>query len=299
VYDRGVTERAARPTRHGRSESREVTELRALKERQPDLSDVIDMHLELLEVQRRVQGRMPLPSFDLTAESFARHQLEARPLLRFEDIPIDPSDLRLVFRQTAEILRRHDALEAEDFQRVQAAGRDAALLSTLADWYRASATRHVNAPVGSASVELERPVSTSFDHIATLALRPFLSRCAEVVQQRAELNDWQQPYCAMCGGEPDFAVITPAAERHLICSRCGLRWKFDPLACPFCRNSDRSRITSFATPDGQYRLYACDVCSRYLKAYDARRAARPVMPVVDMVATIPLDAAAMQRGYTS
>jgi FdhE protein len=294
-----VTERAARPARHGRSESREVAELRALKERHSELSDVIDMHLELLEVQRRVQGRMPLPSFELTPESLARHRHQARPVLRFEDIPIDPSDLRLVFRQTAEILRRHDALEAEDFKEAQILGRDAALLSTIADWYRTSANRHVNASVGGAAVEVERQAGTSFDQVATLALRPFLSRCAEVLQQRAELNDWHHPYCALCGGEPDFAVITPAAERHLICGRCGLRWKFDPLACPFCRNSDRARITSFATPDGQYRLYACDVCSRYLKAYDARRAARPVMPVVDMVATIPLDAAAIQRGYTS
>ena len=75
------------------------------------------------------------------------------------------------------------------------------------------------------------------------------------------------------------------------------RWKFEPLTCPYCQNSDRSRITSFATPDGQYRVYACDVCRRYLKAYDARRASRPVMQVVDSIATLPLDAAAIQRGY--
>jgi formate dehydrogenase maturation protein FdhE len=64
-------------------------------------------------------------------------------------------------------------------------------------------------------------------------------------------------------------------------------------------NNDRSRITSFATPDGQYRVYACDACQRYLKAYDGRRASRPVMPAVDSIATLPLDAAAMQRGYSS
>jgi formate dehydrogenase maturation protein FdhE len=46
-------------------------------------------------------------------------------------------------------------------------------------------------------------------------------------------------------------------------------------------------------------VYACDVCRRYLKAYDARRATRPVMPIVDGVATLPLDAAAIQRGYVS
>jgi formate dehydrogenase maturation protein FdhE len=62
-------------------------------------------------------------------------------------------------------------------------------------------------------------------------------------------------------------------------------------------NAERSKITSFASRDGQYRLYACDVCERYLKAYDARNSSRPVMPAVDSVATIPLDAAAIQKGY--
>ena len=46
-----------------------------------------------------------------------------------------------------------------------------------------------------------------------------------------------------------------------------------------------------------YRVYACDVCRRYLKAYDARNASRPVLVGVDTIATLPLDAAAMQRGY--
>jgi formate dehydrogenase maturation protein FdhE len=44
-------------------------------------------------------------------------------------------------------------------------------------------------------------------------------------------------------------------------------------------------------------VYGCDACHRYLKAYDARNAARPVLVAVDTIATLPLDAAAMQRGY--
>lgn len=261
------------------------------------------MHLELLDVQRRVQARIPLPSFECSERLLTDHQAAARPLLRFEDIPLEFTDLRLVVRQTAEILRRFDALDDADNQRIQALGRDTALPVLVADWYRATAERHVSASVAATPGSVPRPASApaadaSLDQVLTLALRPFLSRCAETVQQRPELAIWQHPYCPLCGGEPELAVITPAAERHLICSRCGLHWKFEPLTCPFCRNSDRARITSFATPDGQYRVYACEVCTRYLKAYDGRRARRPVMPVVDGVATLPLDAAAMQRGYT-
>ena len=82
-----------------------------------------------------------------------------------------------------------------------------------------------------------------------LAMRPSFAD-AEVIQQRPELALWAHPHCALCGGEPDLAVIRRRPNAILSGGRCGLRWKFESLTCPFCRNGDRSRITSFATPDG-------------------------------------------------
>jgi FdhE protein len=110
------------------------------------------------------------------------------------------------------------------------------------------------------------------------AMRPILTRAADAIVARVDLTGWVHGTCPVCGGEPDLAVITPAADRLLICSRCLARWRFDQIMCPFCRNAERSQITSFTSRDGRYRLSACDVCERYLKAYDARRASRPVMP---------------------
>lgn len=251
------------------------------------------MHVALLDLQRRVQSRIPLPWFDLSAQHMAQHETSGRPLLRFEDIPLDLTDLRLLVRQTADVLQRFGALEEPDFGYVQSLGRDMKLLEVAGDWFRKTADRQ-RAPGAALPSE-----PSMVDQVLALAMKPFLSRCAEVLQPRDELAFWTHGHCALCGGEPELAVITPAAERHLICGRCTLRWKFEPLTCPYCRNADRARITSFATSDGTYRVYACDVCQRYLKAYDGRRASRPVMPIVDAVATLPLDAAAMQRGYTS
>jgi Protein involved in formate dehydrogenase formation len=276
-------------------------ELHAIRERHPELATAVDLHLELLELQRRIQVRVPLPTtLDLSEAALKRHQADASPLLRFEDITLDLTDLRLMVRQTADVLRRFGALDDSDYAKAQAAGRDMNLTALAGQWYRSAAERQVAATAGAASTTAS-PASDGdmLQQVLALAMRPFLSRCAEVLQQRPELAIWTHPHCALCAGEPDFSVITPAAERHLICSRCALRWKFEPLTCPYCRNSNRARITSFATTDGQYRVYACDVCRRYLKAYDGRRATRPVMPMVDTVATLPLDAAAIQRGYSS
>lgn len=282
-----MTERRASP----RTESREIQELRRLKEDQPELGAAIDLQIDLLQAQRRMQSRVPLPSMDLAAEALDRAVATGRPLLDFDQIPLDWSDLRLMIRSSADAMRSHDAIEPEDYRRVEALVRDAERLpDAMRNWYERA--RPESAGGGTVDVSI-----AGLEPVLVMAMRPFLSRCADAVMARTVFSGWTHGTCPICGGEPDFAVITPAAERLLICSRCVARWRFHQLACPFCGNADRSRITSFATRDGWYRLTACDVCQRYLKAFDARHATRSVMPGVDSIATLPLDAAAAQRGY--
>jgi FdhE protein len=246
-------------------------------------------------MQRRVQGRVPLPWIQVNPEWMRAQQVAGRPLVRFADIPLEWSDFRLTFRQTADILQRFEALERADYQKIVAMGRDGNTLEPLVrQWYEASSG--VDGTVDPRSrVPTDAPAS--IEQVLVLALRPFLARCAEALAQRAEIADWSHGHCPYCGWEADFAVITPNADRRLICGRCVAQWAYAALTCPFCSNDDRALITSFATRDGRYRVYACDVCRRYLKAYDARNATRPVMVAVDSIATLPLDAAAMQRGY--
>ena len=138
-----MAEPGERPARPARGDTREAAELRALKELHPELGDAVDMQLELNELQRRIQGRVPLPAFDLSPEIMARHTAEARPLLRFEIIPLELTDLRLMVRQTADVLRRFGALDEADYQRVQAIGRDMTLVTVASQWYRSGAERHV------------------------------------------------------------------------------------------------------------------------------------------------------------
>lgn len=254
------------------------------------------MQIELVEAQRRVQARVPLPWSQRDSKWLAAQLREGRPAVRFEDIPIDWSDFRLSLRQTAEILRRYDLLDRKDHEQILALSRDGNTLEPLvAKWYAATSERH---GTGADGRGLEG-APASLNHVLLLALRPFLARSAEALLQRGELTGWSHGHCPVCGWEPDFAVITPAAERHLICGRCLAQWKFDQLACPYCGNNDRARLASFATRDGRYRVSACNQCKRYLKTYDGRRAPRPVMVAVDSIATLTLDAAALQRGYVS
>jgi len=251
------------------------------------------MQMALVDMQRRVQGRVPLPWIQVDLEWLRAQHDAGRPIMRFRDLPIEWTDFRLALRQTADILLRFEALERADYDQIVALGREGNALEPLvAQWYDRTAGHTDN--TGSAPAPSDAPAG--LDQVLVLALRPFLARATESLAQHIDAA-WMRGLCPFCGWEPDFAVITPGADRRLICGRCVAQWNFAPLDCPFCGNADRAQITSFATRDGRYRVYGCDVCHRYLKAYDARSATRPVMVAVDSIATLPLDAAAMQRGY--
>jgi hypothetical protein len=291
LYNSRVTER---PPRAPRAEPREIVELRQLRTAQPELASAVDMQIALVEVQRRVQSRVPLPWIQPDPAWLAAQQAAGRPAVRFGDIPLEWSDLRLTLRQTADILHRYEAVDRPEHEQIVALTRTGdALQGLVRRWYLATSGVDPDTP----GERLPAGAPANLDQVLLLSLRPFLARCAESLAQRVDFSQWRHGHCPCCGWEPDFAVITPGADRRRICGRCLGQWEFAPLTCPFCANDDRSLVTSFATRDGRYRVYGCDVCRKYLKAYDGRHATRPVLVAVDTIATLPLDAAAMQRGY--
>jgi FdhE protein len=274
----------SRPPRSPRADPRDVAELRALAERQPELTAAAALQIELVEALRRIQTRIATSSLILPADEVAARISSGRPLLDFDRLPIDWTEARLLFRQISDVLRRHDALDAEGAARLHDVGRSPDLPDLARQWF----TTGVSDP----SIDM-------LDEVLAWSMRPFLIRSADVLQQQTAFGAWKRGVCPVCAGEPDLACITSNGDRLLICSRCQTRWPAEQYACPFCGENDKQRITSFATPDGTYRVTACQSCRRYLKTLDGRRAGRPVMPVVDAIATLPLDAVVMQRGFTN
>jgi len=120
-----------RPPRPQRADTREVAELKLLKTTQPELASAVDMQLALVEMQRRVQGRVPLPWIDVDPEWLKAQQSAGKALVRFKDIPLDWTDFRLTFRQTADILHRYEAIERADFDAFVALSRDGHALEPL------------------------------------------------------------------------------------------------------------------------------------------------------------------------
>jgi formate dehydrogenase maturation protein FdhE len=259
---------------------RDVLELKALIERQPELAAAANLQIDLIEAVRRVHGRITTPWIETPTETLSARLSSGQPLLEFAQIAFDWSDVRLLIRQVTDVLRRHEVIDAPTTAKLHAVGRSATLPDVMRAWFERQTTLDIE----------------MLDEVLGWAARPYLKRTAEVLQQRVSLERWTQPICPICAAEPEFSVITTSGERQLVCGRCHVRWAFNPIACPYCGNDDRSRIKSMATPDGLYRVMICAPCSRYIKALDGRKATRPLLPYVDAIATLPLDAAVMKLG---
>jgi ribosomal protein L40E len=278
--------------RPARPEPRDIVELRELRAAHPELGPAVDMQIELVELFRRMALRIPTPPSAPSRATLERRLAGGERLLELEDLPLEWSDVRFTFRQTTDILARYDSLETPDQDRLAAIVRDSGQLESLVrEWYAET----VRGPVTAAPGPRDRPAM--FDDVAALALRPFLARTLEVTTRGVAVDAWQRPWCPYCGAQPDFAVVVDEHGRDLMCSRCMGRWPWEAVGCPWCPTRSRSQLPMFASRDRRYRVYGCQVCRRYLKAYDARGARRPVMPAVDGIATLPLDAAALQQGF--
>jgi FdhE protein len=257
---------------------RDVLELKALAEKQPALAPAATLQVDLLAAVRRVQSRLTTPWIETSAETLNARLLNGEPLLAFPQIGFDWNDVRLLVRQVTDVLRRHEVIDAATAAALHAVGRSPTLPDVMRSWFEQQP-----------ALDIEM-----LGEVLGWAARPYLQRTAEVLQQRVSFDQWTRRVCPVCAAEPEFSVITTSGERQLVCGRCHVRWGFSAIACPYCGNDDRTRIKSMATPDGMYRVMICAPCGRYIKALDTRKSSRPLMPYVDLIATLPLDAAVMQ-----
>lgn len=267
-------------TTRERVEPREFSALTDLAATHPELAPAVALERELLEGERRLQRRIGTPWPDLSADVLSERLARGERLLTWEQITIDWPECRLRWRQVVDVLRRHDVLEAPDAARLTDLARDAQLPDVAARWYDRDAVEGTWPGVGD---------------VIGLTLRPFLARTAEVLQQRMPVTGWDKGTCPVCGGDPVFAVLPAAGGRQLVCGRCLARWAFEPRRCPSCLSDEGQR--AFSAYDGVYQVAACDRCRKYVKALDVRKAGRPLLLAVDVVATLALDRALGGQGY--
>jgi len=137
---------------------------------------------------------------------------------------------------------------------------------------------------------------TPAEALIRMALSPYLQRAAEAVLPLLDLAKWRRGYCPICGGQPYFSALQEEGGRSLVCSRCSAEWPFPRMQCPFCGSADPGQLAYYPSEDGDYRLYVCNACRRYLKTVDLRQAEGRVL-AVEPILTVDMDLSARQEGY--
>lgn len=130
----------------------------------------------------------------------------------------------------------------------------------------------------------------------------FLQPYAEYL---ADHTDWPLPdgtpfLCPLCNGTPQVGVLRvegDGAKRSLICAVCATEWDFRRLVCPACGEEDVHKLAIYSAKEFSHvRVEACDTCHSYIKTVDLTKNGHAV-PVVDELATIPLNLWAAEHDY--
>ncbi|HYM76775.1 MAG TPA: formate dehydrogenase accessory protein FdhE [Candidatus Dormibacteraeota bacterium] len=133
-------------------------------------------------------------------------------------------------------------------------------------------------------------------------VQAFLQPYAELLRSHSSPEAAQGKYasCPFCHRKPGFGVMRQMGEgaaRSLICSFCLAEWNFRRLVCPGCGEENDRTLPVYTASDFDYiRVECCDTCKTYLKAIDLTKNGH-AEPVVDELASAPLDLWAHEHGY--
>jgi formate dehydrogenase maturation protein FdhE len=153
--------------------------------------------------------------------------------------------------------------------------------------------------------DAEQPPAGDFDYAVSsdrLLAWIFLQPYAEYLADHREPvgADGSPSSCPLCGGRPIVAVLRPqgdGASKSLICMLCAHEWAFRRIYCPACGEEREPQMAFYSAPEiAHVRVDVCDTCHTYLKSIDLTKTGLAI-PVVDEMATIPLDLWAREHGY--
>jgi FdhE protein len=140
--------------------------------------------------------------------------------------------------------------------------------------------------------------------VVEAVLQPFAERAAVALRQmRGPANSTagaRASRCPICGSRPVVAALREeghGAKRTLICALCLTEWDYLRVRCPAC-DEERFDALPVYTADTlpHVRVDACDSCHIYMKTVDLTKNGLAV-PLVDDLATVPLDLWAREHGY--
>jgi len=135
--------------------------------------------------------------------------------------------------------------------------------------------------------------------LGQMAALPLLQACGRELASELPAT-WWEGYCPLCGAWPVVAEYTGLErKRQLRCGRCGTGWAIPLLRCVFCDETEHDHL-GYLTPEAgeqTRKIEICHTCKGYVKAVTTVRPLAPWAVLLDDLTTVPLDVAALERGY--
>jgi FdhE protein len=214
----------------------------------------------------------------------------AAPILSGAQVAVDRRAVQRLLQRLLDVASRGGTPQMATLRSV----RDADPLSLFA-----ASLRQDRVPIVEAAAAANADAA-ALEAVTSLVAVPFLHACQR--QWAASLPPgWREGYCCVCGAWPVFAEVRGIERTRVFrCGRCGGGWHARPLRCPYCGIDDHHALVSLVPQHGGSNavIEGCTSCRGYVKTFTRLQGCAPETVMLEDLASVHLDVAALEQGYT-
>jgi FdhE protein len=231
------------------------------------------------------------PRWDAYVPNRADGQQSKIPLLAQATLVFDPRWVERTLDELLNIAYRLGTPKMASLKSVVNANLDALALFNASLCQDTDTPKRIAAGVGADP--------DAFEAVVALIALPFLHACNRRWSSFIAAN-WSEGYCPSCGAWPAFAEVRGIERsRYFRCGRCGGEWQSHCLSCPYCALTDHKELVSLVPEkdSASQTVEACNRCLGYVKTFATLQRSPAARVMLDDLATVALDLAAMEQGY--
>jgi FdhE protein len=258
------------------------------------LPDLKSQHPEWepwLVVIQEILSEAVNPYWDAVIPTRFEAQESKIPLLAGVSLTLEQSSVRRVLEQLIRIAHRSGTPKMATLEPALHAELDTLSL------FRASLCQNADYLVETAATIHVDP--EALQAVAALLPVPFLQACNRR-WAGSIAKSWVEGYCPVCGAWPAFAEVRGVERsRCFRCGRCGGEWQAHCLFCPYCGMTNHEELVSLVPERSGSNsvIDACRRCLGYVKSFTKLQGSPPLKVLLDDLASVQLDVAALEQGY--
>ncbi|MCL2474535.1 MAG: formate dehydrogenase accessory protein FdhE [Chloroflexi bacterium] len=268
--------------------------LRSWVQQNSAFKEAADLYQDIFVITEQALSKIK-PALVFSAELVAQTLNKQMPILASnQSFPIDPKDFRDITTQIGEAFSRASQKEFP-YQKLLALPQFSdENLANLLPLLLQNQTDFIVDFAQNSSYNLE----AVYLYVQSI-ITPFVTATAKPYYQSI-LQKGHGNVCPFCGSAARYAVLTKKnGGRELFCALCHSRWSTLRITCCYCGNSDaQTQSIFYLHNDAGRRADVCFKCRRYIKTSNERLLGYEVIPEIEDVITMELDAIATKEGLS-